>query len=90
MKTTGQSGSFPVVLLLLMVGILFAPLSQAEIDVLDSVDVAHAEGYSTLRVHLNIPVQVKRFAPERAGEFIRIFVEPVATLGAEGDSVECR
>lgn len=64
---------------------LFTSTVNAQIDVLDHLDVAHAEGFSTVRIHLNIPVQVKRFAPERSGDFLRIFVEPVATLGAEGD-----
>lgn len=84
MRTILSGGIIPV-LLLLLGGFLCITPAHAQIDVLDSVDVAHAEGYSTLRIHLNIPVQVKRFAPDHRGEYIRIFVEPVATLGAEGD-----
>ncbi|MEZ5541370.1 MAG: tetratricopeptide repeat protein [Pseudomonadota bacterium] len=64
---------------------LCAAAAQARISVLDHVDVTHAEGYSTVRLYMNVPMQVKRFAPERSGDFIRIFVEPVATLGAEAD-----
>ncbi|MGB5474492.1 MAG: SPOR domain-containing protein, partial [Gammaproteobacteria bacterium] len=65
--------------------LLFSTVTHAQIDVLDHLDVADAEGYSTVRIYLNIPVQLKRFAPEKSGEFIRIFVEPAPTFGAEGD-----
>ena len=72
-------------LLAAILALLFSTVVHAEISVLDHLDVADAEGYSTVRIFLNIPVQVKRFAPEKRGGFIRIFVEPAPVLGADGN-----
>jgi tetratricopeptide (TPR) repeat protein len=85
LKRTGRSTSGLASLLAALVFLLFSPVTQAEINVLDHVDVADAEGYSTVRIFLNIPVQIKRFVPEKNGDFIRIFVEPLPVLGAQGD-----
>ena len=85
MNSAGTPGSCLARLLALIMILLASPVTEARVDVLDHVDVAHAEGYSTVRIYLNVPMQVKRFVPERKGDFIRIFVEPVATPGAEGD-----
>jgi hypothetical protein len=65
--------------------ILFAVPALAQIDVLDSIDVTHQTGQSEIRLHLNIPVRYKSHVPQRFGDVLRIEVEPVATLGAEGD-----
>lgn len=84
MNMSRRSRPFLAIVMSVLV-LLFSPALHAQINVLDHLDVADAEGFSTVRVFLNIPVQVKRFAPEHNGDFLRIFVEPVATLGAEGD-----
>lgn len=85
MTSARRTGSGLARLLAGFTMLLCAAAANARISVLDHVDVTHAEGYSTVRIFLNVPMQVKRFAPERTGDFIRIFVEPVATLGAESD-----
>jgi len=85
MKSTRRSGSCIASLLAACMMLLFSTVTHAQIDVLDHLEVADGEGYSTVRIFLNIPVQLKRYVPEKHGDFIRIFVEPAATLGAEGD-----
>ncbi|MGB5473135.1 MAG: hypothetical protein WBQ78_06635, partial [Gammaproteobacteria bacterium] len=85
MNITRRSGLSLASLLAALLALLFSTVVHAEISVLDHLDVADAEGYSTVRIFLNIPVQLKRFAPEKRGGFIRIFVEPAPVLGADGN-----
>lgn len=71
--------------LLILFGALFTVPALAQIDVLDRIDVTHQVGQSEIRLHLNVPVRYRSHVPQRSGDVLRIEVEPVATLGAEGD-----
>jgi len=62
-----------------------SPPVRAQIDVLDAIDVVHADEYSTISINFNVPVQYKSHLPARSGDVLRIRIDPVVTLGAEGD-----
>ncbi len=87
MNSTRRSWSRMATLLSACMIILFSTVTHARINVLDHLDVADGEGYSTVRIFLNIPVQLTRFVPEKRGDFIRIFVAPATPLGAEADAL---
>lgn len=78
-------GNSVLLRILTLFGVLFTVPALAQIDVLDSVEVTHQAEQSEIRIHLNIPMRYKSHVPQRSGESLRIVVEPVATLGAEGD-----
>ena len=56
--------------------------SQAAIDVLDAIDITHGDGQSTIHIRLSIPLSYKSHVPERSGDLLHIFVEPLPSLGA--------
>ena len=69
-------------LLCLLCWLFSTPAAHAAIDVLDSVDITHGVHESTIHIHLNIPVSYKLHVPERSGDLLRIYVEPLPTPGS--------
>ena len=69
-------------LLCLLCGFIIATASHAAIDILDSIDITHGQGQSTIHMNLSIPVGYKSHVPERSGDFLKIFVEPLPSIGA--------
>lgn len=72
-------------LLCLLCWLLATPAAQAAIDVLDRMDITYGVDESTIHIHLNIPVSYKLHAPERTGDLLRIFVEPLPSPGSAAD-----
>jgi hypothetical protein len=72
-------------LLCLLSWLLATPAAQAAIDVLDRMDITYGADESTIHIHLNIPVNYKLHAPERSGDLLRIFVEPLSSPGSAAD-----
>lgn len=73
------------VILLFLVVLGYSCGAQAQIDVLDRIDVTPGDEQSEIHIYLNVPVRYKSHAPQNAGDVLRINVEPVVTLGAEND-----
>jgi hypothetical protein len=85
MNKISLSGTSLATLLLSMAMLFFTPVTLAQIDVLDAIDVKHTDEYSTISIHLNIQAQYKSHAPQKSGDVLRIRVTPIVTLGAEND-----
>jgi hypothetical protein len=56
--------------------------AHAAIDVLDSIDITRGQGQSTIHIQLSIPMSYKSHVPVRSGDLLRIFVEPLPSLGS--------
>lgn len=72
-------------LLCLLCWLLATPAAQASIDVLDRIDITYGVAESTIHIHLNIPLSYRLHAPERTGDLLRIFVEPLPSPGTAAD-----
>jgi tetratricopeptide (TPR) repeat protein len=72
-------------ILLLCAGLFYTACASAQIDVMDSIDITPAADQTEIRINLNVPVRYKSHSPKESGDVLRINVEPVPTLGAEGD-----
>jgi tetratricopeptide (TPR) repeat protein len=69
-------------LLCFLGGLLVAAAVQAEIDVIDGIDITHGKGQSTIHIRFSIPVSYKSHVPKRSGDLLRIFVEPLPSFGS--------
>jgi hypothetical protein len=56
--------------------------SHAALDIIDSIDITHGQKQSTIHIQLSIPLSYKSHVPERSGDLLQIFVEPLPSLGA--------
>ena len=85
MITRNRTGNSLVVFLSFLAMFAVSAVAHAQIDVLDAIDVSHSEDYSMISINLNVPVQYKSHIPQKSGDVLRIRVDPVLTLGTEGD-----
>ena len=74
-------------LLCFLCGMQFATESRAAIDIIDGIDISRGEEQSTIHINLSIPASYKSHVPERSGDLLRIFVEPLPSLGAEENAL---
>ena len=63
-------------------GMQLAAASHAAIDIIDGIDITRGEEQSTIHINLSIPASYKSHVPERSGDLLRIFVEPLPSLGS--------
>ncbi|MDH5468955.1 MAG: SPOR domain-containing protein [Gammaproteobacteria bacterium] len=85
MNTHNRIGNSLVAILFMLAMSAVASVAHAQIDVLDAIDVSHADDYSTISINLNVPVHYKSHVPQKSGDVLRIRVDPVLTLGTEND-----
>ena len=69
-------------LLCLLCCMLVTVASHAAIDILDGIDITRGQGQSTIHIRLSIPLSYKSHVPQRSGDLLRIFVEPLPSLGS--------
>lgn len=79
-KLRGQTGLAR--LLCFLGSLLVAAAVQAEIDVIDGIDITHGKGQSTIHIRFSIPVSYKSHVPKQSGDLLRIFVEPLPSFGS--------
>ena len=87
MKQVLFSHARPARLLCFLCCMLFSVAAHTAIDVLDGLDITRGQEQSTIHIRLNIPVSYKSHVPERSGDLLRIFVEPVPSPGSAGDAL---
>jgi len=61
--------------------------SHAALDILDGIDITRGQEQSTIHIRLNIPMGYKSHVPERSGDLLHIFVEPLPSLGADENAL---
>ena len=71
--------------LCLLCWLLVSPAPQAATDVLDRIDITHGADESTIHIHLNVPVSYKSHAPQRSGDLLSIFIDPLSSPGSAVD-----
>jgi len=74
-------------LLCFLCGMQLAAASHAAIDIIDGIDITRGEEQSIIHINLSIPASYKSHVPERSGDLLRIFVEPLPSLGSEENAL---
>ena len=69
----------------LLCALWFPTAATASIDVLDYVNVDNGVDQSVIQIHLNIPVRYKSHVPDKSGDVVRIFVEPLPLPGSDAN-----